>query len=205
MKIKLVNARLSFADLFTPKSINGGAPKFTGTFIASDETKIKFTKDNGEEVIVPHASLSDVVDKVLTEKFGKLPAKVENWLYNKADGSTTRAAFTNQEGDYWDGFDANTMYVSAGKKESDCMKGQLDVVDQQCQQIDPTANTMHSGVYVDAVLDVYAYDGGSGKGVTAQLLGVQLRRGGEALGATPISVKSEFENIEIEGDEDPNF
>ena len=205
MKIKLVNARLSFADLFTPKSINGGASKFSGTFIASDETKIKFTKEDGTEVIVPHGRLKDVADKVLTEKFGKIPSKVENWLYNQADGSTTRAAFTNGDDEYWSGFTADTWYVSAGKKESDCKNGVLDVVDQRCEPVDSSSGLVHSGVYVDAVIDVYAYDGGSGKGLTGQLLGVQLRASGEALGAAPVNVKSEFEQIEVAVSEDPNF
>ena len=205
MKIKLVNARLSFADLFTPKSINGGNLKFSGTFIASDDTKIKFTKENGEEVMVSHTRLKDVGDKVLSEKFGKIPAKVDNWLYNKADGSTTRGAFTNSEGEYWAGFTADTFYVSAGKKEADCPNGELHVIDQRCQKVEANSGLIHSGVYVDAVIDVYAHDGGSGKCLTGQLIGVQLRSAGEALGSAPMNAADEFEEIEIEVDEDPNF
>jgi len=202
MKVIVKNVRLSFNDLFTPKSINGGAPKYTATLICSDETKLRFANKEGEQVIVPHGKLQAVCEHVLKEKFGKLPAKADNWVYNKADGSTTRDEYVNDDGDYWAGFDAETLYISAGKPEAKCKDGKMTVLDQRREPIAENSGLLFSGCYVNAVLDIYAYDGDSGKGVTASLEGIQLLRKGEPLGFTKIDVESEFDEEEIDAEDD---
>ena len=196
MKIKLKNVRLGFQDLFNAKSINGGDPKFTGTFICSDESTVVV-----DGVASPHTKLADICQKVLIEKFGKVPAKAENWFYNKADGSTHRGPHTNDDGDYWAGFDKDTWYISASKKESMCLNSEMTVVDQHRKPIAANSGLMRSGVYVNAVLDVYAYEGQSGKGLTAALEGVQLLRSGDPIGMTPIDATNEFDDEEMEVDE----
>tara|TARA_R110000772_G_scaffold268565_3_gene396243 strand:+ start:2045 stop:2671 length:627 start_codon:yes stop_codon:yes gene_type:complete len=202
MKIIVKNARLSFNDLFTSKSINGGAPKFTATLICSGETKLKLANKEGVQVVVPHSKLQEVCEKVLKEKFGKLPAKADNWAYNKADGTTTRDEYINDDGDYWAGFDAETFYISAGKAEAKCKNGKMTILDQRREAIEENSGLLFSGCYVNAVLDVYAYDGDSGKGVTASLEGVQLLRKGEPLGFAKINAESEFDEEEIDADDD---
>lgn len=202
MKVILRNARLSFNDIFEPKSINGGKPKFTGTFICSDDTKVKFANKDGKQVLVAHEKFEDVCNHVLKEKFGKVPAKAQNWAYNKADGSTTRDEYTNDDGDYWAGFDADTFYISAGKPADKCKNGQLTVLDQRREAIEANSGLLFSGCYVNVVLDVYAYDGDSGKGVTASLEGIQLLKRGDALGMTQIDAADDFEEEEIEAEED---
>ena len=196
MKIKIKNARLSFNDLFTAKSFDGGDAKFSGTFILSDDSTVVV-----DGVASPYTKLADICQKVLIEKFGKAPAKVENWLYNKADGTTTRNPFTNEDGEYWAGFTADTWYVSANKKESQCRNGEMTVVDQLCQPLAANSGQMHSGVYVNAVIDVYAYETSKGKGVTGSLEGVQLVRAGEPMGMTVIDAVNEFDVEEVEVDE----
>jgi hypothetical protein len=201
MKIKLKNVRLGFQDLFNAKSINGGEPKFTGTFICSDESTISYAGKDGKDVVAPHTKLNDLCQHVYTEKFGKVPAKAENWFYNKADGSTHRGPHTNDDGDYWAGFDKDTWYISASKKESMCLDGKMTVVDQHRKPIAANSGLMRSGVYVNVILDVYAYEGQSGKGLTSALEGVQLLRTGEPIGMTPIDAANEFDDEEMEVDE----
>ena len=206
MKVIVKNARLSFNDLFKAKSINNGAPKFTATVICSDDTKIKVANSEGKQVIVPHGKLLDVIEQVLKDKFGKVP-KHANWAYNKADGSTHRDAYTNEDGEYWAGFDANTWYISAGKLEDRCQGGKMKVLDQAKQPIEATEGRIFSGCYVNLLLDIYAYDGDSGKGVTASLDGVQLLRTGEPLGITKAEAEDEFdmEEVEEDGEEEEFF
>jgi len=204
MKVFVKNVRLSFNDLFNPKSINGGDPKFTGTFICLDDTKLIFTNGKGEKVTTGHDKMQDICEHVLKEKFGKVPAKHDNWTYNKADGSGTRDQHVNDDGDYWAGCDGDTWYISAAKRADRCKDGKMTVIDQLKNPIAASDGTLFSGCYVNVVLDVYAYDGDSGKGVTASLEGVQLKAKGEPLGMAPIDATSEFEEEEIEevdGDE----
>tara|TARA_R110000796_G_scaffold251769_1_gene383956 strand:+ start:19784 stop:20401 length:618 start_codon:yes stop_codon:yes gene_type:complete len=205
MQVSIRNVRLSFNDLFTAKSVNGGALKFAGTFICSDDTEITYTNDKGEKIVTGHAGLKDVCALVAADKFGKAPSKINNWAYNKADGSTTRDVYTNSDGEFWAGFNEDTWYISAGKLESMCKDGKMKVIDQRCDDLEASDGLIHSGCYVKVFIDVYAYDGGSGKGLTAALEGVQLLRKGEPLGFTPINIDKAFEVEEIEAEEDSVF
>lgn len=202
MKITVRNARLSFFDLFNPKAVNGGKPKFSATLICGDETTIKLPNKDGKTVSVSHEKLAEVCDKVLKDKFGKVPAKAENWAYNKADGSTTRDEYINDDGDYWAGFDAETWYVSASKQEAMCKNGEMVILDQNREAITAQDGKLFSGCYVNAIIDVYAYSGDSGKGVTASIEGIQLLKTGEPLGIKIIDAASEFEVEEIEISDD---
>ena len=210
MKVIAKNVRLSFNDFFQPKEINGGDPKFSGTFICTDDTQLVFTNGEGKKVATKHERMEDICKHVLKEKFGKVPAKADNWVYNKADGSTTRNEYTNDDGDYWAGFTPDTWYLSASKKAAQCKNGKLTVVDQLKEPIEASDGKMISGYYVNAIIDVYAYDGATGKGVTASLEGVQLRAKGEPLGVAPIDATDEFDVEEVDaeeefGTEDENF
>lgn len=193
MKVILKNVRLSFNDLFVAKSINGGAPCFGATFICSADSKIVVEGADGGKKSLGHEAMSKVCDKAAIEKWGKVPAKLENWAYNKADGSTTRGAYTNDDGEYWAGFSADTWYVTGKKREDKSKGGKIPVLDQGKAPIEANSGKIFSGCYVNAVLDVYAYEGDSGKGVSASLEAVQLLKRGEALGFTQIDAEAEFD------------
>lgn len=211
MKVILKNARLSFNDLFTPKSVNNGKPAFSATAICLNgdeegnpdgfETTIVYTNSEGKRVSAPYPKLEQICEHVAKEKWGKVPPKMKNWAYNKADGSTTRDEYTNEDGEYWAGFGPETMYVSAKKHAERCKNEQMVVLDQLKQPIPANSGLLYSGCFVNLVIDVYGYDNDEGKGVTASLEGVQLKKKGEALGFTPIDAADEFEEEEIEDDE----
>jgi hypothetical protein len=206
MKVIVKNARLSFNDLFKAKATQDGAPKYSATLICLDgsdkdgnKTTISYTNSDGKKMSVPFAKMDDLCNHVLKEKFGKVPAKAANWAFNKADGSTHREEYVNDDGEFWAGFDAETYYISAGKKEESCKGGKMTVLDQQKQPIEANSGLIFSGCYVNAVIDIYAYDSDKGgKGVTASLEGIQLKKKGEALGITQIDAEDEFDEEEIE-------
>ena len=201
MKIIVKNARLSFSDLFTPKSIGDGKPKFSATLICTDDTTVIYKKADGTKSSVPHEKMSALCDRVCQEKWGKVPPKLKNWAYNKADGTTTRDVYTNSDGDFWAGFSEDTWYISAGKHEERCKGGKLVVLDQHKQPIEANSGLLFSGCYVNVVIDVYAYENKEGRGITASLEGVQLKKTGEPLGITKIDASDDFDEEEIEEDE----
>lgn len=203
MKVIVKNARLSFNDIFTAKcGKKSTTPKFSVTLICSDETTIVYINGEGKQVAGDHAKMQAICEHVMKEKFGKVPVKHSNWAYNKADGSTTRDEYVNDDGDYWDGFDGDTMFISASKHEARCVGGVMTVLDQHKQPLAANSGLLFSGCYVNVVIDVYAFkDDEGGKGATASLEGVQLKKKGEALGFTQIDAASEFDEEEIEEDE----
>lgn len=209
MKVIIKNSRLSFNDLFVAKSIKGGKARFSATLIClnGDEegnpeglkTTVTYTNAKGEKVTAPHSKMVDLCGHVMKEKWGKIPAKVKGYAYNKADGSTYRDEYTNEEGDYWAGFEADTFYISAAKQEERCKDGQMTVLNQLREPLAANSGQIFSGCFVNAVIDIYAYnDEGKPEGVTASLEGVQLKAKGEALGITQIDAADDFEDEEFE-------
>jgi hypothetical protein len=205
MKIIVLGARLSFHDLFQAKSIRNGAPRFNATLICLDGTEkdnpkgfktlIKYKNVEGENVVHDYSKLDDICKHILKEKFKKITPKMKNWCYNKADGSTTRDEYTNEDGDFWAGFNSETFYISATKKEEN---GKPKVLNQLKKEIDPNSGDLFSGCYVNAVIDVYAFDNKEDKGVSASLEGIQLKATGEPLGVSIIDAAEDFEEEEID-------
>ena len=204
MKVIVKNARLGFNDLFKAKAQKGSdVLKFSATLIIGENTSIVYTVDGEKKGAKPDV-LNAICEKVLKEKFnGKLPAKAQNWVYNKADGSTTRDEYVNDEGDYWAGIDAETWYISANKPEEKAKNGKMTVLNQIKKPIEANEGILFSGCYVNAVIDVYAFDATDkqgGKGVTASLEGVQLVKTGEPLGFVPTDATEDFDEEEFEED-----
>lgn len=213
MKVLVRNARLSFNDIFEPKSFEGSEPSFGVTLICSDETELLIDSDVIDEKTgkpkkkrLPHSKMEDIVKKVVAEKNGgKAPAKFKDWVYNKADGSTTRDEYVDSKtGDYWAGFDEDTWYVSAKKRADKVPGGKLKVLDQDAKTIiEPNSGKIFSGCYVNIIIQVYAMkQDKAGFTVQASLEAVQLLKKGEPLGFKPIDAENEFEEEEIETSED---
>ena len=212
MKVIVKNARLSFNDLFTPKAISGGKPRFSATLICLDgtedgnpdklETTLVYANPEGKKVSKPFSTMQAICDHVAKEKWGKIPPKLKGYAFNKADGSTFRDEYVNDDGEFWAGFDADTFYISAAKQEERCVGGVMTVLDQHKQPLAANSGLIFSGCFVNVVIYIYAYDNKEGKGVTASLEGVQLKAKGEALGITQIDAAGEFDEEEIDESSD---
>lgn len=221
MKVIVKNARMSFNALFKPKAFGDNPdPKFSLTAICSDDTTVKVQETKPETgevryVTKPHSFLKKVCDRVFKEKFGKLDAVYSNWVYNKADGSDTRKKFVDKTtGDYRPGTDADTFLIDAATKEADAaykhpetgevVSGKIQVVDQKRQLMKDNDARMYSGCYINFSIDVYAFDHPkSGKGVSAQLVGVQLKADGERFGGGGVTdATTEFDDEEIDEEDE---
>lgn len=198
MKVIVLNARMSFADLHTPSSVKGSALAYSCTAICDKETKIKYTNDAGETKVVGYEVFQKICDKVTKDKFGgKIPAKLKNWCFNKADGSTTRDEYINTKtGEFWAGFDKDTWYISAKKRADRVDGGIIPILDQEKNQIPPNSSKLFSGCRINMIVQVYATDK-DGNSVQASLEAVQLKAKGEPLGRELIDAESEFDNEEI--------
>lgn len=203
MQIKIKNCRMSFSNLFTPWTPAGGDPKFTFNGICSDDTTVTVTNADGKQVTVPHTKFPEVIAQIVKEKWGKaIPAtKLQLFVYNRADTEVgSRGPRINDEGEYYEGYEADTMFFSAGTKVKDAPDGIL-VVDQKRNKLDASSPHPVNGDYVNAVLSVYAYEYEGKKGVSASIEGVQFLRKGEPFGAGKIEATA-FDEEELEDDEE---
>lgn len=175
------NARLGFPHLVAPQPSDDGAPKYNGNFILAP---------NAPE----WAELMEMVGALALEK----------WTVN-ANGVITMINADKRLRCYGNGaekLDMKTGLVYEGFQDMVWISGSSDTRPDlrgaDAQPLPPTAplNTMFvGGNYVDAVISIWPQDNKHGKGVRAQLDGVQYLREGEKFGAVGPDVGTIFEAV----------
>ncbi len=200
MRIQIKNCRLSFASLRKPYVPKVGDPKFTFNGICSADTKIVVTAKDGSKKVLPHTAMDKVLDAVCKEKWGKTPAKLENYAYNRADTAVgSRQPRINEDGDFYDGYEADTMFFSAGVKQADKPQG-VPIFDQKREPLPAESGHPINGDYVNAIINLFAYEYEGKKGISASIEGVQYLRKGEPFGSAGVDSK-EFDEEELEDDD----
>lgn len=202
------NARLSFNNLFTAKTVGTSKdPKFNATVICEEKTsvavEVKDDEGNTKKVKKPHSFMQKVCDEVFKNKFGKLDAVFSNWCYNKADGSGTRKKFVDKKtGQYRPGTNADSMLIDASIKEDMAEGGEIKIMDNGKVPMKKNDKRLYSGCYVNLLIEVYAFDNQeSGKGVSASLGGVQWVGHGERFVGKVADADDEFDEEEIDEEE----
>ena len=201
MKIDIKNAILSFSDSIRhAKPDRSGRVKHSANFICTADTCVIVEIDGEKKKFKPEGNMQKVIDRVCKEKWGKVPAKLKNWAFNKADGSGTRDEYTNQDGDYYKGYDENTWFFAASKLAEQVPDG-LTIVDQQREPLPASSGYPRAGDFVNARIEIYAFEAENDQGVTASLEGIQmLKKGTPFGGGTPLDAKEAFDEEELEDD-----
>ena len=170
----LQNVRLSYANVWEPKAINGGEEKYSASLLISKEdTKtLKAIKDAIEEAKKEGAA-----------KFGgKIPKILKEPL---RDGDEERPDDENYAG---------MMFMNANSKQKP------GIVDQKVNPIiDQTE--VYSGCYCNVSVSFYAFNTNGNKGIACGLGNIQKVKDGDNLGGG-VSAESEFTKIEKDEDDD---
>lgn len=170
------NARLSFPSLFKKQSFENEAGKFKATFLLpNDDPQI--------------AAIDAAIEKVAQEKFGAKASAILKATHRN-DGSALRDGNSKD----YDGYE-NTLYLAA---KSDIRPLVLDR-DAKTPLAEEDGKP-YAGCYVNASVDIFAYDAGGKKGISAALRGVQFVADGEAFGSSTASV-DEFADLAINEEE----
>ena len=189
MKIIAHNVRQAYMTYFDAKVIGTDkkGPSFSTTVIVDAESRFTIKELNLSKVGLKE--VAEACKKVIIAKNGKTTPKDKNWFLSKADGSTTRDAYVDDNGDYLDGFSEEAWLLSGKKYPGDIAKskcGQFDarelyIVDKAKQRITAQDGNLKPGDRVNVVFDVYAFAGDEAKGCTASVEGVQKWADGPAL------------------------
>ena len=204
MQIRIRNSRASFLNIRQPYTPKTGDSKFTGNFICADDTEVSL---DGGKTWLPHAgAMERAILQLCHDKWnGKITPKLENYAYCKADGSGTRDKYVNDDGEYYEGYSADTMFFVAGVKVKDRPGGPL-IIDQKRNPLPAEAGHPISGDYVNTIINLFAYEWDGKKGISASLEGIQYLRQGEPFGAKAVEASAfdEEEVEEAEGEEGNN-
>ena len=164
-----VNTRWSYANVWDPKSINGGAPKYSVSLIIpkSDTATVEKIKaaiqaayEEGESKLKGNGKTVPALSVL------KTPLR---------DGDTERPD---------DEAYANSYFVNANSANPP------GIVDADCQPIIERSE-VYSGVYGRASISFYAYNKNGNRGIACGLNNLQKIRDGEPLGGRA-SAESDF-------------
>ena len=171
----VVPCRISFANIWEPKSINGSDEKYSVSLLIPKEDKATLTKI--------HKAIEAAKEAAKSKKWnGKIPPNLKLPIH---DGDIDRPDDENYAGHFF--FNATS-------------KNAPQIVDRKVQPIiDPME--CGSGDYCNVSVNFYGFAASGNKGVAAGLQNIQLVRHGERLAGKP-SASSDFVAIEGEEEED---
>ena len=163
--------RLSYANVWEPKSINGGDPKYSCSII--------IPKSDTETVNAINAAIDCAMKEGIGKFGGKVPPKGALKLPLR-DGDTERD----------DDAYADCYFINANTKTAP------QIVDKHVRPI-LDRSEVYSGVYAHVSLSFYAFNINGNKGVACGLGNIQKVRDGEPLGGRT-NASAEFETLEDE-------
>ncbi len=169
----IVPCRLSYANIWEPKSINGGEEKYSVSCIIPKSDKATLMK--------VHKAIEAAKEAGKSKRFGgKIPPNLRTPL---RDGDIDRPD---------DEAYAGAMFFNANAKDAP------QIVDRKVQSIqDPME--CGSGDYCNVSVSFYAYNANGNKGIAAGLGNIQLIKRGERLSGK-VNAATDF--TAVEGDDD---
>lgn len=158
--------RLSYANIFEAKSIQGGKPKYSVSLI--------IPKSDTETIGKIKRAIDAAIDAGIGKFGGKRPNKAALKLPLR-DGDIDRddAAY------------ADAMFVNANSTTPP------QVVDADLQPI-LDASEVYSGCYARVSVSFYAFNTNGNKGIACGLGNIQKLRDGEPLGGNRVSAEDDF-------------
>lgn len=169
----VVPCRISFANIWEARSINGSDEKYSVSLLIPKYDKATLTKI--------HKAIEAAKEAAKSKKWnGKIPPNLKLPIH---DGDIDRPDDENYAGHF---------FFNATSKDAP------QIVDRRVQPItDPME--CGSGDYCNVSVNFYGFAASGNKGVAAGLQNIQLVRHGERLAGKP-SASSDF--VEIEGEEE---
>lgn len=176
-KLMLTNVRLSYANIWEPKSINGGDPKYSASLI--------IPKSNAKLIKQIEEAIARVVREDGPSKFGGKTPKLTALKTPLRDGDAERddAAY------------ADAMFLNANSKN------RPGIVDRNVEPI-LDREQVYSGCYANVTVTFYCFSVNGNRGVACGLGNIQKLRDGEPLGGGGAKAEDEFTAIGGDDDED---
>ena len=154
-KVVTGTVRLSYANVWEPKSINGGAEKYSVSLI--------IPKSDKKTIAAINAAVDAAIEEGLAKFGGKKPNKAAIKLPLR-DGDTERD----------DEAYADSYFVNANSQTPP------QIVDQNVNPI-MNRSEVYSGVYARVSINFYAFNSNGNKGVACGLGNIQKVRDGQGL------------------------
>ena len=172
MKVHLKDVRISFANIFEAKQVQGqGDAKFSASFI--------FPKDHPQK-----AEIERGLVEAAKEKWGAKATEVLKSL-KAADRLCLHDGDAKPDAEAYPG----NLFINASNKQRPL------VIGPNREPLVASDGKPYSGCYVNAIVEIWPQDNQFGKRINASLLGVQFLRDGERLSGGGVAAADDFEAI----------
>lgn len=164
-QLKLENVRLSFPDIWEPKSVKNSAPKYGAHFLLDKK---------------------EHEDLIKTLKGAIWAAAKEHWGAEKAkkicgDKKFEMCLHEGSEKEDIAGYGDDIQYVTTSSPRRPV------VVDRDRTPLTKDDRRPYGGCYVNGIIRLWVQDNEFGKRVNAELMGIQFVKDGEPFGAAPLA------------------
>jgi hypothetical protein len=172
-KLKLPNVRLSFPDLWVPKSVKNSDPKYSAHFLID--------KAEQEELI---KTIKGKIWFVAKEHWG--PEKAKKICGGK---KFEMCLHEGSEKDDLDGYTEDIMFLTSSSPRRPL------VIDRDRSPLTADDRRPYGGCYVNAIVRFWVQDNQFGQRVNAELMGVQFFKDGEPFSAIGRISEDDFEDL----------
>lgn len=186
MKITLTNVRIAFPSLFEPSSIDGGDPKYGVKIIIDPADKVNIAK------------IAEAEKTVAAEKWKEKAAKyleLMNRTGRKPDTFYVAEPYKSREGEPYAGFE--DMHYATALSATRPL-----VIDRDRSPLIAADGKPYGGAICNVQIEVYPQDNTFGRGIRAQLKGVQFVKDAPAFsGGAPASA-DDFDDLSVDDEGD---
>lgn len=173
--------RLSYANLFEPKSINGSDPKYSVSLI--------IPKSDKQMVKVLEQAIENAKELGKSKWGGKIPSNLKLPL---RDGDEDRPEDEAYE---------NSYFINANSERAPQVVGtEKDKATGKAIPLGP--DEVYSGCYARASINFYPFNVNGNKGVACSLISIQKIDDGEPLAGVASAPEEDFEFDEVDSEDD---
>lgn len=182
-KVITGKVRLSYANIFEPKSINGSDPKYSVSLI--------IPKSDKQQIEVIEEAINNAIEAGKTKlagKNGKVPSTIKLPL---RDGDEERPDDENY---------ADSYFLNANSTKAPAVVG-LEKDRNTGKAISLGEDDVYSGCYARVSINFYAFNTNGNKGIACGLGNIQKVEDGERLGGGSSAEEDfDFEEVDVEDD-----
>ena len=182
-KVVTGKVRLSYANIFEPKSINGSEPKYSVSLI--------IPKDDKQQIEVIKQAIKNAIEEgksKLADKNGNIPKNIKLPLRDGDEDRPEDEAY------------ANSYFLNANSVRPPQVVG--TEIDKTTGKAIPLGeNDVYSGCYARVSLNFYAFNTNGNKGIACGLGNIQKVDDGERLGGGA-SAEEDFDFEEVDAEDD---
>jgi len=182
-KVITGKVRLSYANIFEPKSINGSEPKYSVSLI--------IPKDDKQQIEVIKQAIKNAIEEgksKLADKNGNIPKNIKLPLRDGDEDRPEDEAY------------ANSYFLNANSVRPPQVVGtEIDKTTGKAIQLDE--DDVYSGCYARVSLNFYAFNTNGNKGIACGLGNIQKVEDGERLGGGA-SAEEDFDFEEVDAEDD---